>query len=249
MGGMNIFHCCERHEDTNPQELTRKRFAWDSWDVLYGQGVIPVHYWAPYGRDATSLGDRRPLPFLKDVLQKALDQATEKDIIFFTNDDNWLHPELPDMLKFQVGIYGVCTARRTEFKQPFPRRKDLSPDDISKAGEHHIGRDLFAATQLWLTNHWSKIGDFVLGEPLFDLALASLVRNYFGYRSDRRSLLHANIFPCELPQGYVAHQFHTPRWTKFSQGITPSKKRNSDCYKELAAEHSLPLTFNSLGDI
>lgn len=245
-----ILHCVERHEDNNPTETARKKSAWDSWDVLYNtKGVVPCHLWEPYPRNAKSLGDKRPLPFLKDVLAKALDQAGDDDIIMWSNDDNVLHPDLADLLMFHCSVYEVCTSRRMEFrKNPFPKQADLVPEEYARLGEHHIGRDLFAATKRWFVAHWDEIGDFVLGEALWDLAIASLVRLHFGYKSDRNSLFNDNIFPCELPPGYVSHIFHCPKWTQ-ETNITNGRRRNSDLFKTFSVNNNLPLTFNNSGDI
>lgn len=247
---MKLLHCVERHEEKNPAEATRKLEAFKSWDILYGtKGVIPCHLWEPYDRDARSLGDKRPLPFLKDVLSKGMDQAGDDDIIFWTNDDNILHPELVDLLTFHCSVYDVCTSRRMEFQRtPFPTQRDLIPEEYARIGEHHIGRDLFAATKRWWAKHWDDIGDCVLGEALWDIYMASFVRNYFGYKSDRKSLFMDNIFPCELPIGYVSHIFHTPRWTQ-ERSITNGHRRNSECFKAFVTKAGLPLTFNANGDI
>lgn len=246
-----IFHCVERHEETNPTEAIRKKSALESWDVLYNtKGVVPCHLWEPYPRNAKRLGDKRPLPFLKDVLGKALDQAGDDDIIFWTNDDNILHPDLADLLMFHCSVYDVCTSRRMEFrKNPFPKQADLVPEEYARLGEHHIGRDLFAATKRWMVNHWNySIPDIVLGEPLFDLHLAAMVRLHFGYKSDRNSLLNDNIFPCELPVGYVSHIFHTPKWTQ-EREMTKGRRLNSDLFRQFVAHNNLPLKFTAQGDI
>jgi hypothetical protein len=244
-----LFHCVERHNESNPAESARKKVAWDSWDVLYNKGVIPCHTWEPYDRDARGLGDRRPLPFLKDILKNGMDQAGYDDIIFWSNDDNILHPELSDLLTFHCAVYEVCTSRRMEFrKNPFPKQPNLVPEEYARLGEHHIGRDIFAATKRWLVTHWDHFPDVVLGEPLFDLHLAAMVRLYFNYKSDKKSLFNDNIFPCELPLGYCSHIFHTPKWTQ-EQRMTHGRRRNSEAFKAFAGMHGLPLVFTAGGDI
>lgn len=237
----NLIHAVERHESRGASEQKRKEAAQKSWDVLYTEhGVTPAHYWN-YERTAMSIGDVRSLPYLKDVLKAAMNQAADNDIIFWTNDDIWLHPDIAELLKFHVSVYGACVSRRLDFDNlPSP---NISPEDISNAGVPHIGRDLFAATKGWLEEHWENIADSILGAPLFDFQLASLCRLEHGYnKQTQKSLFIHNIHPAEIPLGYVCHQKHTPYWTT-QKGSPPSHRHNEKAFKDWAEEHLEEIDF------
>src|SRR4051812_41325770 len=105
-----IYHAVEIHTP-NARDEKRVRRAQESWDNL--KGVTPAHY-RDYVRDAAALGDRK-LPYLKDVLHHAMTQATDSDIVMLTNDEVWLHPELPNLLRFHVPVYDCCSAQRLDY--------------------------------------------------------------------------------------------------------------------------------------
>lgn len=203
-----LFHAVERHE--GPRD-PRKEAAWKSWDALYAQGVVPCHYWN-YARDARSIGDHRALPFLKDVLEFAMAQAADDDIIFLTNDDNVLHPQLPAVLRYHVAVHGACSSQRCEFRRrPVPPLTQ-PPSAFASLGDPHIGRDLFAFTKGWLTQHWDEIPDFILGASDWDLAMACYIRLEKGIITTRKSI-ETSIWPCELERGLVSHAQHVSRWS------------------------------------
>lgn len=244
-----IFHVYEQHREPLPSEANRKGVAQSSWRALYQQGVIPVPYGEPYKRDASSFGERRRLPFLKDCLQAALDRAAAHDIIFFTNDDNWLHPDLPEALRFHVSLYDCCSSQRCEFRsRPMPP-PTASVAEFASTGQPHMGRDLFAFTAKWLRDRWKHIPDFVLGASEFDLCIASIIRLHFQIKSDRRNLEQC-IFPAELPRGYVSHQFHPPLWNMPNYCNTaPAQLYNRRLFKDWALENAPHLKFDKHGCI
>lgn len=234
-----VFHAVERHEEPNDR---RKLAAQASWDVLYEQGTIPAHYWE-YSRDARQIGDKRALPYLKDVIGNALAQADETDIVFWSNDDNFLHPALPDMLRFHVGVYGAVASQRCEFRgMPIPSGSK-PPEYFAKAGRPHMGRDLVAATKAWWEKNWNDIPDFLCGASDFDLCLACMVRLEKGVQSDRKNL-EQTMFPCELPRGYVSHTYHAPKWADpKNQSTAPSQLHNRELFFQWGQRNMPTLKF------
>jgi hypothetical protein len=239
----NLYHCVERHEEPDPRQRHRKQLAQRSWDVLYSQhGVIPCHLWEQsYPRTAKDLGDR-PLPYLKDVLKFGMDQAGENDILFWTNDDDFLHPTLADSLRFHVSVYGACTLQRCEFMEELPA-PTATREEFVRRSRSHMGRDLFAATKGWLLAHWDSIPDFILGCSEFDLCLACLVRKYFQLPANRANI-EATMFPAEMPRGFVSHQHHLAHWTlNHYTWTSPAQSWNRERFKEWASAHLPQGTF------
>lgn len=243
MKSKTIFHCVERHEDSDPKTLERKKICWDSWDECYQtDAMTPCHYWN-YARTADKeLGDKRPLPFLKDVILNAMNQADDDDIICFTNDDNFIHKKLPEYLRFHVGVYGACTSFRSEFvgKLPSP---ELMPEQFDKGSRQHMGRDLFASKKSWLIEHWDEIPDFVIGCSDFDLMLACMVRLEYGVVTTKKNIVEP-ILPAEIPRGYVAHQYHQSHWSRPDyQDVAPGQKHNRRLFAEWAKKNLPELKF------
>lgn len=227
-----LFHAYAPYE--RPLEMDRKRVdeAQASWNYIYdvcrvGKRPYPQHI---YRRSSDKeIGDPRVLPYLKDVLAQAMMRQDEDSIIFFTNDDIWLHPELPDLIRFHVSVYGVCTSRRCEIPKLLP--EGATPEDYAKAHLGHIGRDLFAATKAWLVANWDRIPDFLIGASRFDMFLAYLVRYNFGLTLEKIASLEADAWPAELPVGFIAHVAHQNEWsTKFHD--SPAEKHNKRLYEE-----------------
>ena len=232
-----IYHCVERHsEQSIPQ---RKLDSWRSWDSLYESGrLIPAHYWN-YKRDARLIGDRRDLPYLKDVLEHALNQANDNDIIMWTNDDNWLHPELPRVVEFYAGVWGAVCGMRSDWKAEMPQR--ISPLELARRTEPFMGRDMFAFTKAWLARRWGEIGDVILGASIFDLYLCAFIRYHHEIITTRANLFEV-LHPAEIPRGYIGHQVHISQWTKESHK-SPAEAHNRRIFHAFAQEHLPNLRF------
>lgn len=226
-----LFHAVERHEERMEKETIRKRSAIKSWDAIYGPEVLPCHYWK-YARDATQIGDKRQLPYLKDVLEAAMNQAWPDDIIFLTNDDNVLHPRLPEILRYHVAVYGACCSHRCEWSQFRFVRPDESPEAWTRGRSDHCGRDLFAFTKVWLKAHWDEIPDYILGASEWDIGMAMMIRAEKGIVTDWKNL-YESIHPAELDPGYIGHIHHKPLWlARDNVASAPSQIHNRKALAE-----------------
>lgn len=134
----------------------------------------------------------RKLPFLKDILRKGLEMASEDlDIIVWTNDDISFGPEIMEWCAKSVQADAAVSMRRNE--------------------EDHMGRDLFAFTKQWLKREFDDIPDFVQGVPYFDLALAAKIRKYHGIQTTYDNLKD-DIWPAETHHRLALHEPHPPSW-------------------------------------
>jgi len=208
-----VFHAVDRHDETDAKTLERKKIAQDSWNPLYESGaLIPAHYWDnQYARNAKDeIGDRRKLPYFKDLLKHTMEQMDDDDILLWSNDDNIIHPKLPEYLKFHLSVYGPCSIMRTELMGRIPSL-ELSPEQFDRGSRFHIGRDGFAFTKQWLVENWDKIPDFILAASDFDLVLACLIRLEYGIKTTGKNM-GEQIFPAEIPRGYTGHVWHHSTW-------------------------------------
>lgn len=238
-----MIHVSNYFKDTDPHEAERKAHAQASWKAIYAQGVESRYLSDTYPRSSLNFGDKRNLPFVKDILMLGLQGANDDDIIFITNNDTWLRPDIVDVLRFQVSVYGACCSQRREFKRCHIPVGLPTPEDYVRISDSHPGRDLFAFTARWLRDHWEQIGDYCFGSSDWDWCMAAMLRLDYGIRTDRTNL-EEHIFPAEIPLGYVCHQFHIPAWaSKEHDGIAPSQIRNRKLFKEWATVHLPELQF------
>jgi len=139
---------------------------------------------------AQEIGDSRPLPMLKSMLEKVLKFAKGRDIIVWTNDDVQildLHPVVSHCRRF--GAVGV--------------RRDPA----------HIGRELFAFRWDWLADRIYNFPDCAVASPWFDLAVAAWIRRQFGWVSTMDNLIE-DRYPAEIPNEKILHHpDHPSSWT------------------------------------
>lgn len=247
-----IYHVCEQHGEKNPKERQRKAIAQASWQALYAEkGVVACHLKErDYPRNALSIGDQRPLPYLKDVLWVGMAKAGPDDIIMFTNDDNFLHPEIADMIRFHCSLWEAVCAQRCEFKDAAIPTLPCAPEKIASTGQMHIGRDLFAFTKRWLVEHWKEIPDAILGASDWDWIMCGIIRKQFGIETSRANIAQ-NIWPADMERGYVAHEYHEPTWNKPSVvSSSPANLHNRRLYNDWKLPGSkavIPITVRRSG--
>lgn len=234
-----LIHAVELHSERMDP---RKRNAQASWKALYAQGVVPCHL-IHYPRSSRTLGDGRGLPYLKDVLNHAMNHAHENDVIFLTNDDTWLHPKLPPVLLRHVLTFGPVSSQRCEFVHRPILPASASPQQFAVLSERHPGRDLFGFTFKWLQKRWPDIPDMLLGASEWDTMLAALIRLDYGVLTNTKNI-QDSIPPCELERGYVAHQYHPPVWQRADiLNKSPSQLHNRKLMLAFVTKYKLPIWF------
>lgn len=196
---MRIIHVVNIHG-----EEARHQAARASWEPFYSQGMVPCHIERLF-RDARTIGDERPLPFLRDLLLAGLLRAQRRhDIILWSNDDVAFLP-------------GMATwAERVETTSAQSMRRDEP---------NHIGREVFCFTAHWLRTHWTKIPDYILGAPCFDLALAAQIRKHHGIKSTMANL-HEDIPPAETSDRFAHHSPHPSSWAGAKENTHPANRHN-----------------------
>ena len=216
-----ICHAVERHAWSSSETALRCSAALDSWDAMYSAGVVNRQY-HHYSRDSSSIGCKLHLPFLKDVLRHAMHAG---DIVLLTNDDTVVCSGIEKMAHHHALVYGAVSMHRIEIRSSAEIRQfgRLAQDGVCD----HIGRDAFAFSSKWLEAKWNEIPDFLLGECLWDLCLAYMIRLDSGLSFTKDNA--AMTFPgCEIPKGWVLHVEHQNRW---SREDGPSKQHNGNCYR------------------
>lgn len=233
-----FWHAIERHVQRNDDAERRTLTAFRSWEKLYKQGRLkPAHVWEhEYPRDAKSLGDKRALPFLKDVLIPAMTKARDDDdVILWTNDDTILHPKVLEALEEKLARVDAVGSFRVNFDKIEPGIFETAPNTLAQRGKPDLGRDLFAFKKRWLVKRWFELPDFILGELEFDLVLAALIRRdagVFTTKLNRDQLVSA----CEIERGYVLHENHERAWVSEGAKNSAAKMWNRDLAVKFYAE-------------
>lgn len=195
----------------------RHKRAQATWDLVYAQGVVPVHV-TDYPRDATDIGDPRKLPYFKDVMARGLQNAKhDKDVIIWTNDDVGLGAGVIEWALNSVVADAAMSMRRDE--------------------SGHIGRDLFAFTAKWLKENMDDIPDYIQGAPCFDLALAAQIRKRFGIFSTLENL-HLDIWPAETIHRYALHEPHESEWAGVNENTYKANLHNKKLANDWFRKHN-----------
>lgn len=244
-----FYHVVERHQQRSASDEARVFTAVKSWITLYKTGrVIPCHLWEhDYPRSAKQLGDKRDLPYFKDVIAEGLTRCASDDFLLWTNDDTVLHSGVLDALTEKVKSVDCVGSFRVNFDKVSEEDLKHTPKTLLERGEKNadgtlridLGRDLFAWRKSWLIEHWLELPDFLLGELEFDVVMAVMVRREAGIFTDKRNVLQ--IMPsCELDRGYVLHCKHERQWTGADAKDSPAKIHNKRLAIEWYATHGTP---------
>jgi hypothetical protein len=181
----------------------------------------------PEGRSSKNMGDRRNLPYLKDLLRVGLDFCQENnpspsDVIVWTNDDVMIDPRLIPYCRSVVRMIGATSMRRIE------------PGDDPK--NPHMGRELFCFTKKWLDDNLDTIPDFIIGGPFFDLVMAALIRKQRGIESTVENMKE-DIYPCDCEHRYAFHDPHPSSWAGAEEHTLPANLHNRTLARKWCSEN------------
>lgn len=198
------------HGTTVRHKAARK--TWDQFDV-----VLASTKWR---RNATMIGNARPLPFVKDLLERALSVAETGDVVFLSNSDTQLSNV--DRVAHHAHRFGAVSIRRDE-----------------RNGEKHIGRELYAFSASYLRDNLQAMPDVVGAMPWVDLCLARYIRSTMRIRTTgapktvwSESNLWQDFFPSELPPGPAYHPAHSSSWNSVEEQKTPAYRWNSQKWED-----------------
>lgn len=213
---MKLIHTWCPPSVANVGETMRLRAARSSWDRAYKTGS-----WLPCEvtekelprNAATVLNDPRPLPFIRDVFDQAIEtsHAAPEDILVFTNTDIGMAEEIGPIIEdVKIGW-----ASRKDFAS-IPRR--ITRDVLVK-GADHPGVDLvFFPVYLWPAIR-DVFPDMLLATERWDLVMRSVLKNAGGTEV----------------KNVIAHALHVAYWTKYWDN--PAARYNCKLYDDYCALH------------
>lgn len=163
-----ITHVVNTFQATDPSTAARNqraRLTWDNLALRYSQiGAYKQCFGTSYGRSSLDIGDKRSVPFMKDVISSGLGS----DIVLLTNADTCLVQETVDILtdKFlDPAVNGVWSSRLDMDK---PMRSQLTQQQAIDRGSAHAGADVFAFRSSWWKTVCDEWPDTLLGYEGWD---------------------------------------------------------------------------------
>lgn len=176
--GTTIRHVYSQFNDPDEDTARRLAFAKVTWESEYRAGgcwqAVPVTE-ARLSRDARSqLGDPRPVPFIRDMIELAVKDAQENDVVFLSNSDICFVPGLTKKILDRVTRGGCAYVYRWDFDGPL--KVPIADEASVKRGTWYLGNDAFVFTVKWWNLHGSKFPDMVLGRCSWDTAMRALMK-------------------------------------------------------------------------
>ena len=159
------------------QTSWRNEYTSGRWDPLpLGPSLLP--------RNALSIGDVNPLPFIRDMIEAAAKRCRPADIICLSNADVGFTPGLTGWVIESVGRQGSAFAHRWDFH----RRLDepvLSDIFVGEGGNWYPGSDFFAFSREWWDRYGREYPDMILGREAGDMVLRQLIKKTGGAELSR----------------------------------------------------------------
>lgn len=217
-----FFHLTTDYTPTDPETLRRRNFARLTWNFMYAWGEC---YPTPIrnGLFRTSqevVGDVRPLPFLRDMLDYAAFVALDEDVIMLSNDDICFVPDAIQKLRqqFDSGANALF-AWRYNFFHPLTRPlKDL------RTGFKDGGVDLIAFRPAIWRQYREQFPDFILGCEAWDYCYRTLIPELPGGRE---------------MDGIIYHEMHDPIWRQTKvRSVNPGQRYNRQLARNFFARRA-----------
>lgn len=160
----------------SPEDRRRNQVAALSWESEYKAGWKgkPVLYPDHLVRSTLDLGEKKAVPYLKDLLKIGLN--SKADVVVLTNSDVGFPAGVTNPIRRLVQAKGACYSYRYDFgmiEKPLPY-----PETVS--GKVYGGLDLFAFSRSWLKQHFDSLPDMVFGRTHWDLIYRDLVKKTGG---------------------------------------------------------------------
>lgn len=208
----------------------RHNFAKSTWAAEYpNANWVPM----PITLDKLPRSSRkaiktvRDLPFVKDLIDYGVKQATDNDVIVFTNDDISFVKGLGQFL-LEVSDHRAAWINRFDFRS---LTKHLTTEQC-RTGVFCVGSDLFAFTPYWWRTYRDKYPDMLLACEAWDMVFRELVHLTGGFE------IHAMIY----------HQSHASFWYTGGNRLNNiGNKHNQLRAKQWLASHGKPL--RELGNV
>jgi hypothetical protein len=184
---MTIFHAYSPYIPRDPEGFRRVELSRYTWIAEWVTGPWKCAPLDSEPRDSRTVGDSRPMPFVKDVINSAFYWgASDSDAIAFTNADVCFTPGLTGWILDTVPRHGAAYSHRWDFAR---LDKPLSNEAQVQRGKWYPGSDAFFFTVGWWKAHRDEYPDMILGREQCDEVLRQLVKRHGG-REIKAAIYH-----------------------------------------------------------
>jgi hypothetical protein len=165
---MELIHVFSEFKSSNPDTDRRMLLARETWCTQQWHD-FPIKN-SELNRVFTE--NAQELPYIKDLLNLAVNHAKADEIIVFTNSDICVAPDCASRIyRWIEDDRDACYA----FRNDFPRlTKPLTYPEI-KSGHKYCGADLFAFKARWWMQNCSNFPDLILGREAWDACMRVLM--------------------------------------------------------------------------
>lgn len=171
-----MIHVVNMYLPKENNDVRRHKEAFRTWMREYEKGtLIPKFiYDDEFKRNSSHVGDKRSMPFIKDIIDMSMTNLKYNDIVVLTNADICLATDAHKHIREGVERDGCCFSFRYDSYKPISS-KDMKASDIEKHFTWYVGSDLFAFTKVWWEKHGHLFPDLIIGKPNWDWVMRSLM--------------------------------------------------------------------------
>lgn len=199
------------YDDVKPlDEDENRRFDYSmfTWRFHFNHGDMlefptTVGQWR---RSSADMGDPRPAPFFKDIVNHGMAYAREEDVVVYCNRDIFLTSHAPERILEGVKKNGMVVAWRRNFK-PNEGKIYKHVTNARKDG----GVDLVAFTPKWWRTYGPEIPDMLIGRECHDWVLRRMAEELHGQ----------SIYADDI----IGHEPHESFWKK-NKKTNPGQQHN-----------------------
>jgi glycosyltransferase involved in cell wall biosynthesis len=163
-----LIHTFSDYPVIKADQIRRHNYALKTWEFQYGKGVMIPYALrdSDFRRSSKDLGDSKPAPFVKDIIQHGMALAAPGDRVVVTNRDTCMVRNTTEVLRSldAEAAYGV----RQDIFYPIEETTAVL-DDISTTGRFHCGADLMSISPEWWAKWKDWVPDLVLSYEAWDL--------------------------------------------------------------------------------
>lgn len=195
-------------EPLDEDERRRFDYAMSTWKFHFNSGDMlefPTRV-GQWSRSSADMGDTRPAPFFKDIINHGMAAALPEDVVVYCNRDIFLTSHAPERILAGVGKHGVMVAWRRNLK-PKPGKIYKHVTNAKKDG----GVDLIAFTPKWWAEHGKDMPDMLIGREGYDWVLRILAEEKHG----------KDIYQDDI----IGHEPHESFWKK-NKKTNPGQQHN-----------------------
>jgi len=219
-----IYHAFSDYTPANPDTKRRMRLAKITWGTQPWI-EIPIH-----DHQVRMYQDHKgSVPYVKDLLQIAIAEKENDDIIVFTNADICVSSNCA--FKITMGLHAIDAVYC--FRRDFQKLIGVIPDSMIPKGAHYVGSDLYAFRVGWWRTYKNEFPDMLLGREGWDSILRLLIED-----------THPNQNP--TLQNLIYHERHGSVWENpVNRRTIPSQIHNINLGRKFC--YSIGFDYRKIG--